>query len=83
MSKRQAAKPKKDTHYDYTLLKDCEVGSDQTFNFYAVVLDATFPHKSFKSDRFICSIKIADPDQPMDKDGVIEHCTLVLFAKRF
>lgn len=59
------------------------VGRDDTYNFYAVVLDATFPHKSFKSDRYICSIKITDPDQPIEKDGVIEHCTLVLFAKRF
>ncbi len=83
MSKKQAAKSKKDSHYEYSSLKDCQVGTDDTYHFYAVVLDASFPHKSYKSDRFICSIKIADPEQPMDNNGVIEHCTLVLFAKRF
>ena len=46
-------------------------------------MDATFPHKSFKSDRFVCSIKIADSSLPIGPDGVIQHCTLVLFAKRF
>jgi len=48
-----------------------------------VVLDASFPHKSFKTDKFICSMRIADPSQPVSADGVVEHCTLVLFAKRF
>jgi hypothetical protein len=28
-------------------------------------------------------MKIADPDQPIDKDGVIEHCTLMMFARKF
>jgi hypothetical protein len=28
-------------------------------------------------------MKIADPEQTFDNEGVIEHCTLVLFAKRF
>ena len=64
-------------------MNDCDVGQEGTCNFYAVVLDASFPHKSFKTDKYICSIKIADPDQPFDKDGVVEHCTLVMFAKRF
>lgn len=53
------------------------------FHFYAVVLDASFPHKSFKSDKFMCSMKIADPDQRLNKEGVVEHCTLMMFAKRF
>ena len=53
------------------------------YHFYAVILDASFPHKSFKSDRFICQMKIADPDSPINKEGVVEHCTLMMFAKRF
>lgn len=53
-------------HYEYTKLKDADVGNDGTVNFYAIVLDSNFPHKSFKSDRFTCSIKITDPDQPLD-----------------
>ena len=48
-----------------------------------MILDASFPHKSFKSDRFICQMKIADPDSPINKEGVVEHCTLMMFAKRF
>ena len=59
------------------------MGSDDLHHFYAVILDATFPHKSFKSDKFICSLKIADPDQAINSEGVVEHCTLMLFAKKF
>ncbi len=70
--------------YKYTKLKDCnQDGEQDLFHFYAVVLDASFPHKSYKSDRFICSLKITDPDQPMNKDGVVEHCTLMMFARKF
>lgn len=28
-------------------------------------------------------MKIADPDQRVDKEGVVEHCTLMMFAKKF
>lgn len=70
-------------HYEYTKLKDCNVDHQGTFNFYGVVLEAQYPHKSFKTEKYICSLKIADPEQPLDQDGVIEHCTLVMFAKRF
>lgn len=52
-------------------------------HFYAVVLDAQFPHKSFKSDKFMVTMRIADPDQPFDKEGVVETCSLVMFAKSF
>jgi hypothetical protein len=70
--------------YKYTKLKDCnQDGEKDLFHFYAVVLDASFPHKSYKSDRFICSLKITDPDQPINKDGVVEHCTLMMFARKF
>lgn len=69
--------------YKYTTLKDCKPGSDEQYHFYAVVLDASYPHRSFKSDRFICTMKIADPSSPVDKEGVVEHCTLMFFAKTF
>ena len=71
--------------YVYTSLKDCNIAHDHDdkYNFYAAALDAAFPHKSFKSERYICSIKIADPDQAFDKEGVVEYCTLMLFAKKF
>jgi hypothetical protein len=28
-------------------------------------------------------LKITDPDQPINKDGVVEHCTLMMFARKF
>jgi hypothetical protein len=28
-------------------------------------------------------MRIVDIQQPMDKDGVVEFCTLVFFARRF
>lgn len=59
------------------------MGYDDLYHFYAVIVDASFPHKSFKSDRFICTIKIVDPSCNIDHEGVAEHCTLVLFAKKF
>ena len=59
------------------------MGAEYTWNFYAVVLDATFPHKSFKSDRFVCTMRIADPHAEVDKDGIVQHCTLMFFSKRF
>ncbi|TNV79559.1 hypothetical protein FGO68_gene16809 [Halteria grandinella] len=76
-------KKTKRASYEYTPLKDCVVGTDQTWNFYAVVLDATFPHKSFRSDRFVCQMRIADPNSKFDSDGIVQHCTLMFFARRF
>lgn len=65
-------------------MSDCNVGTDDTYNFYAIVLDAQFPHKSFKSDRFLCTMKIADPTLNIDKiDDTVEYCSLVFFAKHF
>ena len=58
-------------HYEYTKLADCSETSDSTYNFYAVIVDATFPHKSFKSDKFICNLKVIDSSLPVDKDGVV------------
>lgn len=83
--KKDPIKEKKKRDYVYTSLKDCNIAHDHDdkYNFYAVVLDSGYPHKSFKSERYICSVKIADPDQAFDKEGVVEHCTLMLFAKKF
>jgi hypothetical protein len=52
--------------YTYTDLNNLNVGSDPV-NVYGVVLDATFPHKSFKSEKYICSYKIANSSSPVDK----------------
>ena len=56
---------------------------DQKIHFYGVVLDAQFPHKSFKSDKFICSLKICDPTCSINKEeGTIQYFNLVIFANR-
>ena len=68
--------------YKYSSLKDCMVGEEDYYHFYAVVVDAQFPHKSFRTDRFVCTLRIIDPEQAMT-DGVVEFCTLVLFANKF
>jgi hypothetical protein len=68
--------------YTYTDLNKLNVGSDPV-NVYGVVIDATFPHKSFKSDKYICSYKIANSSCPVDKSGVVEYISVVFFAKSF
>ena len=82
--KKSAAPAAKSSSYEYKDLKTCD-SSDGKTHFYAVILDAQFPHKSFKSDKYVCSLKIADPSCPIDKNGTgcIEFCTLVMFANKF
>ncbi len=58
--------------------------SEEKYNFYAMIIDATFPYKTNK-EFYICSMKIVDPTlhakgaKASDKD----FATLVLYAKRF
>jgi len=84
---KAAKAPKKgakgSTSYSYTALNKCVPGTEKV-NFYAVILDAQFPHKSFKSGKYLCSFKIGDPSLPIGKNsGLIDHCTLVMFANKF
>jgi hypothetical protein len=68
--------------YVYSELDKCS--TIEKVHFYATILDAQFPHKSFKSDKYVCSMKIADPSCIIDKtNGWVSHCTLVLFANKF
>lgn len=46
------------------------------------MLDATFPHKSFKSDKYVCTFKIADPTSKVN-DGILDFVSVVFFAKKF
>ena len=46
-------------------------------------MDCTFPHKSFKTNRYVCSMKVTDPSLKIDRDGVSETCTITFFAKKF
>ena len=71
---------------DYKLLSKCLKGKkneEEIYNFYAVVVDATYPHKAMhgKSDKFTCTLKVIDQSQKMDENGVIEPCTLVFFGR--
>jgi hypothetical protein len=47
-----------------------------------VIVDATFPHKSFKSDKYLCTYKIADPTLKMT-NGVVDTVSCVFFARKF
>lgn len=46
-------------------------------------MDCTFPHKSQKTNRYVCTMKITDPSLKLERDGEMEVHTLVLFAKKF
>ena len=46
-------------HKEYQTLDACKPGTDKVY-IYGVILDAQFPHKSFKSDKYVCSMKITD-----------------------
>lgn len=49
-----------------------------------MILDAQFPHKSPKTDKYICSYKIADPSCNICPiSGTIDYCTLVMFASKY
>ena len=50
-------------------------------NFYAVVLEATFPHKG--KHNFAVSLKVADQTSKMDDKGVVQYISLMCFAKKF
>ena len=67
--------------YTYKTLKECE--TNEVVNFYAVVLDATFPHKSFKSEKYLVTLKIADLTSRFNNEGVVDFTTIVFFANKF
>ena len=68
----------KKRQYSYKKLNECSVG--EQVNFYAVIIDALSPHQSLKSKKYLCTLKLADPSQRMDKDGVVEYISVVFFA---
>jgi len=72
---------RKKRDYHYSELGKLKIGSEPV-NVYGVILDATFPHKSHKSDKYICTFKIADPTRKL-VNGVVEHVSVVFFAKKF
>lgn len=53
-------------------------------NFYAVVLDATYPHQSHKSKKYLATLKVADMTSRMDgKLGTADFISIVFFADKF
>lgn len=79
--KAQAIQAKK-RDYTYQTLDQLDVGQESV-NFYAVILEATYPHQAKKSKNFVVSLKLADPTCKFDSHGVCEYISLVCFAKRF
>ena len=67
--------------YVYKTLDKCEIG--ENVNFYAVVIDASFPHQSFKSKKYLTTFKIVDMTNRVDSKGVVDYITIVFFADKF
>mmetsp|Transcript_7330 Transcript_7330/g.10354 ORF Transcript_7330/g.10354 Transcript_7330/m.10354 type:complete len:96 (-) Transcript_7330:877-1164(-) len=74
-------KKDKKRSYAYKSLDKCEIGDN--VNFYAVVIDATFPHQSFKSKKYLSTFKIVDMTNRVDSQGVLDYITIVFFADKF
>ena len=67
--------------YVYKSLDKCEIGDN--VNFYGVVLDATFPHQSFKSKKYLTTFKVVDSSCRIDSQGVMDYISIVFFADKF
>ena len=74
-------KPDKKRNYEYKTLKDCEI--NDIVNIYAVVVDSTFPHKSFKSAKFLVTLKLADLTSRWNNEGIVDFTSIVFFADKF
>lgn len=72
----------KKREYTYTTLDKLELATENV-NFYAVVLEATFPHTSGNKKAYVCSLKVADHTSKFDSQGVVQYTSVVIFAKRF
>lgn len=76
-------KKEEEKRYEYRELNKIDDSHTRCY-FYGVIMDAQFPHKSYKSDKYICSLKIADPSCHIDKEGgIVETFNLVMFANSF
>lgn len=74
----------RESKYEYQDLEDIAVEGDEVLhNFFAVIMEATFPHKSSKLDRYFCTLRVADPTSGATAEGIAECCTLVLIANKF
>lgn len=68
--------------YSYAELNKCSYVDDSTCNFYAVIVDATFPYQFVSKNgakQFQCTIKIVDPSL----SGKDNWAQLHMFASKF
>lgn len=72
----------KKREYTYNTLEELELGKER-INFYAIVLEATYPHKNKSGKNFVASFKVADLSSKLDSHGVVDYVSVVMFAKRF
>ena len=64
----------------YGQLSQASLTTTDPFNFYAVIVDATFPYK-VSQDRYICSLRVIDPSvNSKTKD---KSAQVVVYAKKF
>ena len=66
--------------YEYVELSKASLASADPCHFYGVIVDATFPYK-VKPDRFICSLKVIDPN--LNSKAKQDYAQVVIYAKRF
>jgi len=45
-------------YYLYTTLDDATIDGPEPLNFYGVIIDASYPHKTLQ--KYICSLKVVD-----------------------
>lgn len=65
--------------YNYQSLHKCEIGTQ--VNFFGVVTDATYPRKSFKSNKWIVTVKVTDLSMRKNtKEGTQDSVTVVFFS---
>ena len=81
---------KSSSKYSYSKLSEClssiaDNKSNEAYNFYAVIVDATYPHRAQngQSNTYTCTLRLIDQNQLISDEGIIEACTLVLFSTKF
>jgi hypothetical protein len=68
--------------YIYTKLSEAEPDSNESYNLYAVIVDATLPYKT--NSRHVCSLKVMDPTLYLSEDDKdTKSCAnVVIYAKK-
>lgn len=65
---------------EYVQLDQAKLTSTEQCNFYAVVVDATFPYR-VSNDRYICSLKVIDPS--VNNKASHKTAQVVIYASKF